>query len=76
MGYHAKVYTEEQFLADIEANDLAQLKRMASTICNGYFNVHDKFFVYKVHERQLPDVCYRRLNQKSPDNVIVRVNWQ
>ena len=75
--YSAIIYTDYELfnfgieIGTCEANTIGQIKRIASKLCNKYYNAADAFTVMckgKV-------VAFYRFNQIYPDGTIVRGKW-
>ena len=88
MTYHAEIFTgngyHNKHIATIQADTIPTLKRKASRICNGYFNVYDRMEVIETETRNDIDGntrtieyhwAFRRFNKKAPNNSIIRGTW-
>lgn len=74
--YTGKVYSGSVFLGYIIKNNIADLKRNASRLCNEYNNVVDEMHVRVSEDSKIVGAIYfTRINKKSPNNEIKRGTW-
>lgn len=89
MKYRAEIFTgngyHNKHVASIQANTIPTLKRKASRICNGYFNVYDRMEIVETEIRTDIDgntiiieysYAFRRFNKKTPNNTFIRRAWE
>ncbi|MBQ2397132.1 MAG: hypothetical protein II304_08895 [Bacteroidales bacterium] len=75
MKFAGKLYSGNLFLGVVCADSISALKRNASRKCNGYFQVMDKIVLHRANDKEVDGLTLTRVNNKSPNNMIVRGQW-
>lgn len=71
----AEVYCSEKFVGYIHANNVRDLKRKASILCNRRYSPVDEMLVYMAFGKDA-NCRYTRINKVYPNNTITRGTWK
>lgn len=75
MKFAGKVYSDDILVGNISANNMTELKRKASTLCNRYCRAIDTMILHRVNDEEVDGIKFLRINKLSPNNEIVRGKW-
>ena len=76
MEYAGKVYSRDIFVGCVCANNITTLKRKASILCNNYYSNIDTMILHKADGKEIGELKFTRINKLSPNNEVVRGEWQ
>lgn len=76
MNYAGKVYVSGVLMGDVCANTFTALKRKASILCNKRYGVIDEMKLHRANGKDFDKlIILTRYNKLSPDNRIIRGQW-
>ena len=76
MNYAGKLYSGDVYIGIVNANSMRGLTWRASMLCNRYNKPVDTMILHKAAGQEVNELRFTRHNKLSPNNQIIRGQWQ